>query len=378
MAIKFPRNPSDADTTTINNVLYTYDSDNSRWSPSIAVAEGAGGGVTTYATLVEMNAASATAGDLAFVTSNSSYYGYNGSTWKRVYVGVDETLSWDSGGSAPTALNLNNDGTPSVIIVSATDPEGFDVTYGYDVTPSNQVQATISQDSSVFTLTPGDSAGLAGTFTLRTKAFDGLNTIYNTTAITLTFANPITWYSSDQIANPLYGSISSGDGTEDTVTVSGSPNSATADGVFSRPLRSGKYYFEVVSNTVTGNSSVMVGIVRSDSTTFNYNSTDGWRGIYYSSGTIWAGNSNSIGGMANGDVLCIAYDNVNDAVWFRKNNGSWSPDDPVTGTGAAVAGTSGGPFRAAIAFGGTVTNFTANYNTGDNIVYTPPTGFTAH
>ena len=114
---------------------------------------------------------------------------WNGTSWVRVYAGVDETLSWTT--QANSSYTLATDGSTSTVTTVASDPEGFPIEYSHDTNPTSQSQATITDNSDgTFTLTPSTVEANAGTFTLRTKASDGLRNIFATSDITLSFKHP--------------------------------------------------------------------------------------------------------------------------------------------------------------------------------------------
>ena len=128
-------------------------------------------------------------GDLKIVESLNSLYIWDGTKWERFFTGPDETLTWSTEPDA--AYALSGDGTPTTINHPATDPEGFPIDYSYVATPSNQQQATISQDSSVTTVTPSTNSAHEGSFTLRTIASDGLYKISKNSTMTLSFSNAV-------------------------------------------------------------------------------------------------------------------------------------------------------------------------------------------
>jgi len=181
-----PSNPTAGDMwfDSSNAVLYIYynDGDTSQWIGVSQLGGGtldAGGGVTTYATLSARNAATPTAGDLAFVTANKALYLYDGTEWDRISAGVDESPVIIT--EPPTTTQeLNSDGTTSTVTMTAVDPEGFDITYGIayktagNTRPSQlSADTTIDQSNGVFTFTPSSNNSLAGTFRARLSASDG-------------------------------------------------------------------------------------------------------------------------------------------------------------------------------------------------------------
>src|SRR6056300_139074 len=207
MAINFPNSPSDGQTTTILGVTYTYDSDLVTWTANppgasssgldsaatiSLINENAGSGVTSYDSAGLLPSSSNTAGDLAFVKDKKAMYVWDSSEWDRLYNGPETSLAWTT--EALASYGLNQDGTSTTITTVASDPEGFLITYSYDVTPSNQAQATIvDSGNGNYTLTPSTNDSDAGSFTFRSKATDGLYSISKSSSISLAFFTEIVY-----------------------------------------------------------------------------------------------------------------------------------------------------------------------------------------
>lgn len=202
MAINFPDSPSDGQTTTILGVTYTYDSDLVTWtanSPGSSssgldsaaaislINENAGSGVTSYDSAGLLPSSSNTAGDLAFVKDKKAMYVWDSSEWDRLYNGPETSLAWTT--EALSSYSLNSTGVSTTITTVASDPEGFPITYSYDVTPANQTQATIvDSGNGNYVLTPSTNDSDAGSFTFRSKATDGLYSISKSSTVGLTFS----------------------------------------------------------------------------------------------------------------------------------------------------------------------------------------------
>jgi len=153
------------------------------------VALASGSGLTVYATPDLLPTSGLTAGDQAFVTSNNRIYISNGSGWYNVAL-INNTPTFTSGPAGSYALAT--DLTPTVITLAAQDSDGQVVTYS--ATPSGMDGiATLSQDSSVFTVTPlHDSAGGGtGSFTITFQATDGVGIASGVSTFTLSFS--INW-----------------------------------------------------------------------------------------------------------------------------------------------------------------------------------------
>ena len=218
------------DTNDATVYVYYNDGSSSQWvgisGPSGATGPaGSGGGVTIYASIAVRNAATGVnEGDLAFVSDSDTLYVYDSSEWIKIWAGPDELPSWTT--ELSSAVALNADGTATTLTVAATDPDGFDIKYTYDTSPSNQTQATIvNNNDGTFTLTPSIAETDAGNFTFRAKATDGIHVISNTSVVALSFmpqpASNIGWF---DFSNP-----SSYPGTGNVLTniAYGTPASAT-------------------------------------------------------------------------------------------------------------------------------------------------------
>ena len=128
------------------------------------------------------------AGQQAYVTGTNRLYVSNGSGWFNVaLINASPSLTISPSG----AITLATDGTPTTITLTATDSDGpaAGITFSVESDGSFAGLGTISQDSSVFTITPKleDSATTTSS-TLTFKASDGINFGSGTSALSLTFA----------------------------------------------------------------------------------------------------------------------------------------------------------------------------------------------
>ena len=140
--------------------------------------------VTTYSGANALPSSNNTVGDFAFTTDTKSLYIWNGSAWDRVYNGPNQTVSWTT--QALTSYTLATDGSDTTVTTLASDPEGFDITYGYVTSPSTQAQATIvNNNDGTFTLTPSTDSADNGTFTFRATATDGVHIISSDSTVEL-------------------------------------------------------------------------------------------------------------------------------------------------------------------------------------------------
>ena len=164
------------------------------------VSDGASSGVAVYATISAMtDVASPSAGDLAYVTANTSLYQNNGNGWYRIAT-VNSTPAVDSVSetTSGSTTTLTDNGTftltagaNTVVTITASDTDpGTDLTYTHTVTSGTESNvATITQGTgaseNVFTLAPATSVG--GTLAVRFDVTDNTNTAQFTNSFTLTF-----------------------------------------------------------------------------------------------------------------------------------------------------------------------------------------------
>ena len=126
---------------------------------------------------------SATLGDLALVTSTNSIYLYNGSAWFNIAMT----------NQAPTAITGNvasyelaQDGTPTVITLASTDPEGIPLDWSATTSGDTGV-ANVTNTGSIFTITPSTDEANAGTLSVTFSVTDGNNTESSVSSFTLSF-----------------------------------------------------------------------------------------------------------------------------------------------------------------------------------------------
>jgi len=165
-------------------------------------AASGGSGVTVYTGLSGtdgtpagatylLNASSPSAGDLAYVSSNTSLYQNNGNGWYRIAViNTTPTISSVADASSNTTPFTLEGGTNTVITVTASDAdEGTDLTYSHSVTSGSLNGTTVTQGTgaseNVFTITP--HASNATTFSLTFTVSDNINAATSVAAFTLEF-----------------------------------------------------------------------------------------------------------------------------------------------------------------------------------------------
>ena len=146
--------------------------------------------ITDVITSVNDLPASGALGEQAFVEGSNRLYMWNGTGWYNVAL-INESPAWDSGGQPNATYNLSSDSPQSstTVTLAASDPEGLPISYTYVTGGSMDSIATVSQDSSVFTITPKTSAQVpdGGTGTITFRASDGINILPYQSTFTLTF-----------------------------------------------------------------------------------------------------------------------------------------------------------------------------------------------
>jgi hypothetical protein len=146
-------------------------------------------GLTVYATIDDLPTSGLTSGQQAFVTSANRVYVSNGSGWYSVALfNATPRLTISPSGAVTLAVDGS---TPTVITLTGTDSDNADANLVYSVESDGSFSniATLSQDSSVFTITPlAEDSATPGSSTLTFKVSDGISFGSGTTQFSLTFA----------------------------------------------------------------------------------------------------------------------------------------------------------------------------------------------
>ena len=145
-------------------------------------------GLEHFSTLDSLPITNLEAGQQAYVSGTNRLYMSNGSGWFNVaLINATPSLTIDPAGT----IVLATDGTPTTITLTATDsdtPAGI-ITFSVESDGSFGGLGSLSQDSSVFTITPlTESDASTTSATLTFKASDGVNFGSGTSALSLTFA----------------------------------------------------------------------------------------------------------------------------------------------------------------------------------------------
>ena len=145
---------------------------------------------TNYDSIGSLPTSGNVLGEQALVIGDSStdrLYIWEGSAWYQVAL-IQNSPTFTTSPDAEYALATDGV-TTTVITLAATDPEGFPVTFSATTNVGFDSIATVSQDSSVFTVTPfsEDSAGVSRTGTITFKASDGISVASAISTFTITF-----------------------------------------------------------------------------------------------------------------------------------------------------------------------------------------------
>jgi len=162
------------------------------------------------------------AGALAFVEANTRMYLNDGDGWYSIAaVNLSPSLTLSPDG----AITLASDGSTSTVTITATDTDDPSAILSYSVESDGNMLATgttVTQDSSVFTITPLTQAGggVAGNFTLSFKVSDQINEAVANKSFSLSFQSTGTLVRSAS-------SVNEGSSVTFTLPVSGYTNGDT-------------------------------------------------------------------------------------------------------------------------------------------------------
>jgi len=193
-------------------------------------------GLTVYATLDDLPTSGLTSGQQAFVTSANRVYVSNGSGWYSVALfNATPRLTISPSGAVTLAVDGS---TPTVITLTGTDSDNADASLVYSVESDGSFAniATLSQDSSVFTITPlSEDSATPGSSTLTFKVSDGVSFGSGTTTFSLTFGPDWTVAPTESKLTASDGATGDGFGSsvslnsDGTYFIAGAPNDDDGD-----------------------------------------------------------------------------------------------------------------------------------------------------
>jgi len=145
-------------------------------------------GLQHFSTLDSLPITNLEAGQQAYVSGTNRLYMSNGSGWFNVaLINASPSLTIDPAG----AISLATDGTPTTITLIAADSDAPDALISFSVESDGSFSGlgSLSQDSSVFTITPlTESDASTTSATLTFKASDGINFASGSSTLNLAFA----------------------------------------------------------------------------------------------------------------------------------------------------------------------------------------------
>ncbi len=178
----FPTSPTNGDLHSEFGRSYQYVADTSSWraatspAPEITIST-----VTAFESAVDLPLVNNNPGDTTFIAADNSFRLWTGSGWFEIAL-VNTAPTITTGANA--TYTLAKDGTPTIVTLAATDPEGTPVVWGHLVTSGSLEDTTVTNVDNVFTITPGT---IAATFDLSFTASDGVNIDTSASSFTLSF-----------------------------------------------------------------------------------------------------------------------------------------------------------------------------------------------
>ena len=260
----FPTSPSNDDLHTEFGRTFKYSSASNSWSVATPDAP-EDNALTTqgYVDVQSLPLTGVAAGSKAFVQDGNKLFIFTGSGWFEIAT-INTAPTITAGADATYALN--SDGTPTVITLQATDPEGTPIIWGYQVTSGSLEDITVTNVDNVFTITPGTTLA---TFDLAFTASDGVNIDTSVSSFTLTFGSDWTLttqqakiQASDKEGNDYFGYSVSIDG--DTVAVGAYQEDSTGTNagavyVFTRSGTTWTQQAKLAATDIGGIQNVWVG-----------------------------------------------------------------------------------------------------------------------
>ena len=146
----------------------------------------AGSGTTAYANTTDLPTTEVTTGAMAYVSANNKLYMWNGSAWFNIAI-VNQAPTAITGNQATYDLATN--GTPTIVTLVSTDPEGLPLIWSSSTSGDTQVGAVTNTDN-VFTITPSTDGADIGTLSVTFSVTDGNNTETSVSSFTLEFLSP--------------------------------------------------------------------------------------------------------------------------------------------------------------------------------------------
>ena len=181
----FPSSPTNGQTTVEFGKTFVYSSASATWmpvsSPSTPTVRESIPTPIVVSTSLDLPMIGNTAGRTGYVSDTNRLYIWNGTGWFKIaLINTNPTIT--DGGQA--TYELATDGTPTVVTLTANDPEGLPLTWSYSISSGALEDTTISNTGAEFTITPGTTDA---TFNLTFTASDGVNIDTSVSSFTLVF-----------------------------------------------------------------------------------------------------------------------------------------------------------------------------------------------
>ena len=203
----FPSSPSNEDLHAEFGRTFKYSSASNSWSSATPDApEDTTPTTQGYVDTVSLPLTDVVAGSKAFVQEGNKLFIFTGNGWFEIAT-INTAPTITQGANA--TYELNADGTPTVITLQATDPEGTPIIWGYQVASGSLEDTTVTNIDNVFTVTPGNTAV---TFNLTFTASDGVNIDTSASSFSLSF---VADWTTNTTLHTLYNPNSYGTPTED-------------------------------------------------------------------------------------------------------------------------------------------------------------------
>jgi len=155
-------------------------------------------------------------GDIAFASESNEIYIRGSNAWYNIAT-INTTPTITS--EADASYALSSDGTPTVVTLSATDPEGVPITWSHTVTSGVLGETTITNVDNVFTITPSTNEADVGSFGVSFIASDGVNSAVSSSSFTLQFA--IDWSTISEQAKIYPANHGDGDTFGESIDIDG-------------------------------------------------------------------------------------------------------------------------------------------------------------
>jgi hypothetical protein len=205
----FPSNPNDNDIHEAFGRRLKYKESTSTWevvsSPAVAIETEAPAATTAVATSANLPLTGNQIGAMSYSQDTNTLYVWNGTGWFKIALVNTNPNITNNGGSA--TYELASDGTPTVVTLTANDPEGVPLTWSYAVTSGALEDTTVVNNGAVFTVTPGETAA---TFDLTFTASDGVNV--DTSTISFFPTSPRKLWRLLSVTNPPNANLWDNDG----------------------------------------------------------------------------------------------------------------------------------------------------------------------